>query len=127
MQSEITLDYYIKYEQQIKNKLQRMIQRCENKNNASYKYYGHRGINVCPEWRYDSKAFIYWCWENKYFLGCHIHRLNSNKNYCSDNCILCTPEDHYDYHSDIAKQKRKDSYDLEMKKLALIIGNRHNL
>ncbi|WP_433916931.1 hypothetical protein [Streptomyces sp. NBC_01744] len=34
-----------------------MIGRCCNENNASYAYYGGRGITVCPEWRKSFEAF----------------------------------------------------------------------
>lgn len=35
-----------------------MIQRCENVNNSHYKYYGGRGIKVCPRWRNSFTDFL---------------------------------------------------------------------
>jgi hypothetical protein len=34
-----------------------MIQRCYNPNNISFKNYGGRGIEICPEWRKSFQAF----------------------------------------------------------------------
>lgn len=36
----------------------RMIQRCETPQNASYSYYGGRGITVCARWRESFGAFL---------------------------------------------------------------------
>lgn len=38
------------------SKWSNMIQRCENKNNPNYPYYGGRGITVCDEW-HDFSTF----------------------------------------------------------------------
>lgn len=35
-----------------------MIERCERPSNTMYKYYGGRGIKVCPKWRRDFVAFL---------------------------------------------------------------------
>lgn len=35
-----------------------MIKRCENQNCKGWKWYGARGISVCPEWRNSFEAFI---------------------------------------------------------------------
>jgi hypothetical protein len=36
----------------------RMLQRCNNPNNASYSDYGGRGIRVCPEWEASFETFF---------------------------------------------------------------------
>ena len=40
-------------------------QRCYNKNNSSYKYYGAKGIKLCEEWL-DVKNFYNWLHKNGY-------------------------------------------------------------
>jgi hypothetical protein len=35
-----------------------MIGRCESPTNQGYRYYGGRGISVCPRWRKDFLAFL---------------------------------------------------------------------
>ena len=44
--------------------LSHMKQRCYNKNSPDYKNYGARGIEVCKEWRENSKLFVKWAKEN---------------------------------------------------------------
>lgn len=43
-----------------------MKNRCYLKTNRYYKYYGGRGITVCPEWLQSFKAFYDWACENGY-------------------------------------------------------------
>ena len=40
--------------------------RCHTPTNREFPRYGGRGITMCDEWRYDSKAFIKWYKENYY-------------------------------------------------------------
>jgi hypothetical protein len=35
-----------------------MIERCSNPNASNYKWYGGKGIKVCPEWRMDFRNFF---------------------------------------------------------------------
>lgn len=57
-----------------------MVQRCEDKNHASYPRYGGRGISVCPAWRDSYVVFLS-------DVGCapsadhSIERIDNNGNY----------------------------------------------
>lgn len=63
-----------------------MIQRCENKNNRSFKNYGGRGISICKEWRNDFKAFYDWSMANGYKEELEIDRIDNDGNYEPSNC-----------------------------------------
>jgi hypothetical protein len=67
-----------------------MIRRCESPVAHNYKWYGGRGIKVCPEWRNDFVAFHDWAHANGYVRGLEIDRRNSDGNYCPENCRLRT-------------------------------------
>ena len=66
-------------------------QRCFNKNNTAYPYYGGRGIKMCDEWRYNYSSFKEWSYANGYNdtfekYQCTIDRIDTNKDYCPENC-----------------------------------------
>lgn len=67
-----------------------MKERCENKNNKSYKNYGEKGIRVCKQWKSDYVLFRDWAIENGYKPGLTIERINNYKNYDPDNCKFVT-------------------------------------
>lgn len=67
-----------------------MKERCDNKNNKSYKNYGAKGIKVCEEWSNDFLKFYYWAINNGYKEGLTIDRINFNKNYEPQNCRWVT-------------------------------------
>lgn len=62
-----------------------MKNRCENKKNYSYSYYGERGIVVCEEWQ-DFNKFQEWANDNGYDDKKTIERIDVNGNYCPANC-----------------------------------------
>lgn len=67
-----------------------MIERCENHTNIAYKYYGGRGIKVCPEW-HDYMKFREWAYKNGYDDSapkwvCTIDRIDTNGDYTPNNC-----------------------------------------
>ncbi len=60
-------------------------QRCNNKNNPSYKDYGKRGITICKEWN-NFQTFYDWAQNNGYNKNLTIERIKVNKGYSPENC-----------------------------------------
>jgi hypothetical protein len=74
-----------------------MKDRCNNKKNKVYKYYGGRGITVCNEWK-DSFEHFYKDMGDRP-EGLSLDRIDVSKGYSKDNCRWAT-------HSDQAHNKR---------------------
>lgn len=73
-----------------------MKDRCKNKNNAAYNWYGGKGISVCNEWENDYISFKKWAMNNGYKENLSIDRINSNDNYCPNNCQWITLKENMD-------------------------------
>lgn len=62
-----------------------MKYRCSNPNAQGYKNYGGKGIKVCDEWL-EFECFKSWALHNGYMQGLSIDRIDSDGNYCPENC-----------------------------------------
>lgn len=67
-----------------------MRYRCNNKENKNYEYYGTRGIEVCDEWAKSYDNFKEWAINNGYDSNLTLDRIDTNKNYCPNNCKWST-------------------------------------
>ena len=63
-----------------------MKQRCYNPKASQYKYYGGKGITVCPKWKNNYFAFKIWALGHGYQPKLVIDRINSDGNYAPENC-----------------------------------------
>lgn len=77
----------------IQNVWQKIKERCYNPNCNNYRAYGARGIKMCDEWFYNSKAFTEWCLTNGYQKGLEIDRINNDGNYEPSNCQFITKQE----------------------------------
>jgi hypothetical protein len=63
-----------------------MKRRCYNKNELCFSRYGGKGIKVCSEWLSSFKSFKEWSLANGYKPSLSIDRIDTNGDYCPNNC-----------------------------------------
>lgn len=77
--------------------------RCNTPTSWAYKYYGGRGITICPEWQDNFLAFAKWARQNGYKPELTIDRIDNNKGYSPENCRWITQAEN--------SKKRHDDHD----------------
>lgn len=68
-------------------------QRCLNKNNSRYNWYGGKGIKICDEWKDSFINFYEWSVSSGYNDTLTIDRIDFNGNYCPENCRWISQKD----------------------------------
>jgi hypothetical protein len=75
----------------------RMLSRCYNENDRSYKLYGGAGISVCLEWLVSFNNFVGWAIANGYKPWLDLKRKNNKYDFSPENCywgvINCNDEE----------------------------------
>ena len=67
-----------------------MKERCHNKNDKDYHYYGDVGIKVCNEWLYSFETFMKWAKSKGYNDELTIDRVDNSLGYQPINCRFAT-------------------------------------
>lgn len=75
------------------------MRRCYSKNCRDYRWYGAKGVGVCDEWRFNPFKFEEWALSNGYADDLTIDRIDSDKDYCPENCRWITLQNNAKYKS----------------------------
>lgn len=67
--------------------------RCLNSSHPTFKYYGARGIAICPEWMNDYATLKKWAFGNGYEENLELDRIDVDKGYSPTNCRWITHHD----------------------------------
>ena len=70
-----------------------MIMRCYNKDDKNYCWYGDKGVNIFEQWLRNPSKFEDWALLNGYSDDLTIDRIESDKDYCPENCRWIPLED----------------------------------
>lgn len=81
-----------------------MINRCNNPRCHGFGCYGGKGIKIGKEFDTFEK-FFEWSMNNGYDNKSDIHRLDSNQDYTSKNCIWINHKEHMKLHGNLRKKK----------------------
>lgn len=93
-----------------------MIHRCHGKNVSPRiaQYYRDKGIVVCQEWKDSFSEFEKWAIENGYKDNLTIDRIDSDKNYCPENCQWITKNENSRKARDDWKRKLNTDHRTEV-------------
>lgn len=65
--------------------------RCENPKHPQFKYWGGKGVSICPEWK-EFLPFSNWAFSTGYVEGLYIDRRRNSEDYCPGNCHWVTSQ-----------------------------------
>ena len=91
-----------------------MKYRCHGVGDANQyaKWYRDKGIKVCDEWRNSFHSFESWAMSNGYKEGLTIDRIDSNGNYCPENCRWVTRSENSKNKRSARSVTDKSRYDI---------------
>lgn len=93
-------DFNVKWKNgRLRHILSGMMDRCFNKKDKAYRWYGAKGIKVCDDWVNNPISFEEWSISNGYDDSLTIDRINENDDYCPENCRWVTNKDNAKYKS----------------------------
>lgn len=72
---------------------QGMKNRCYNKKQSNYQYYGGKHITICREWLDSFETFYQWAINNGYNTNMTLDRINVNGEYSPHNCRWVTTKE----------------------------------